>query len=124
MGVVALMQSFGCATIFQSGPDRIRVNSNPQGAKVLLNDDPVGTTPMVLSVNHRDDCVIKIEKEGYETYTMDRGKTFSGWFLGNILLGGIIGGTVDLVTHNQGHYSEDPVFVEMNAKGPAPASTP
>jgi hypothetical protein len=44
------------------------IQSNPSGAKVYLNDEPVGTTPYI----HRDTKIVgstttvKLEKEGYD----------------------------------------------------------
>ncbi len=54
--------------------------------------------------------------EGYEPIEIDRDKNLNGWFIGNLLIGGVIGIAVDLITRNQGGYSEDDVFVELKAK--------
>ena len=106
----------GCATILQPGPDRIPVDSSPlKGAKIYLDDLLVGATPTVIWVPRSSECVIRIELEGYETVTVDRDKNLNGWFLGNILIGGVIGITVDLIAHNQGGYSEQPISVELKA---------
>ena len=106
----------GCATILQPGPDLIPVDSSPlKGAKIYLDNLLVGFTPTVIYVPRASECVIRIELEGYETVTIDRDKNLNGWFLGNILIGGIIGITVDLIAHNQGGYSEQPISVELKA---------
>jgi hypothetical protein len=107
----------GCATIFQPGPDRIPVNSTPkQGAKIYLDGQLIGVTPSTVSIPRSSECVIRVEMEGYEPIVIDRDKHLNGWIFGNILIGGIIGIAVDLITHNQGGYSEDPVVVELVAK--------
>lgn len=107
----------GCATILQPGPDRIPVNSIPmQGAKVYLDGLLVATTPTTVDVPRKSECVIRIEMEGYEPIVIDRDKNVNGWFFGNLLIGGVIGITVDLITHNQGGYSEEPIVVELKAK--------
>lgn len=107
----------GCATILQPGPDRIPVNSIPmQGAKVYLDGLLVATTPTTVDVPRKSECVIRIEMEGYEPIVIDRDKNVNGWFFGNLLFGGVIGITVDLITHNQGGYSEEPIVVELKAK--------
>jgi hypothetical protein len=110
-----LLAFTGCATIVQSGPDHIPVDSKPQGANVYLDDNLVGTTPMVLAVPRDSDCRIRIEKDGYNPYSVDRDKVVAGWVFGNILIGGVIGLSVDLITHSQGKYPEDPVYVQMAA---------
>lgn len=117
----------------QGGPDKIPVRSEPEGARVLLNGMPVGTTPMVVSVGHRDSCSIDLQKDGYQTVHIDKGKVLSGWIFGNIILGGLIGIGIDLASQNQGHYSEDPIYsvlqpVKLEQDGqnrnPAKASVP
>lgn len=111
-----MVATSSCATILQSGPDRIPVRSEPEGATVLLNGMPVGTTPMMVEVNRADDCSIEIRKDGYQTFALSRDKVVSGWVFGNILIGGVIGLGVDLITHNQGHYSDDPIFTNLQTK--------
>jgi hypothetical protein len=99
----------GCATILQSGPDKIPVRSEPEGATVLLNG-------MLVYVNRADDCHIDVKKDGYQSIAIDKNKVVAGWVFGNIIFGGIIGLGVDLVTHNQGKYPEEPIFVSLIQK--------
>lgn len=107
----------GCATILQPGPDRIPVDSTPlKGAKVYLDGQLVATTPTTIDVPRKSECVIRIEMEGYEPIVIDRDKNLNGWFLGNLLIGGVIGIAIDLIGHNQGLYSEEPIVVELKAK--------
>jgi len=113
VAVLAIITMSSCATILQPGPDRIPVRSEPDGAQVLLNGMPVGATPMVVSVNRSDNCSIEIKKDGYQTVTLDRGKVVSGWVFGNIIVGGLFGVGVDLITNNQGHYPSDPVYTKL-----------
>jgi hypothetical protein len=80
---------------------------------------------MVLAVPRASDGRIRVEKEGYAPYTVNRDKVVAGWIFGNILLGGVIGLSVDLITHNQGVHPEDPIYVQMAtqpADGRVPAS--
>lgn len=122
--LIVLIMSSACATIIQPGPDRVHVNSNPEGAKVYLDGQPIGVTPMVVDIARKSEGIIEIKKDGYEPMTVDRDKVASGWFFGNLLLGGVIGMGVDLATHNQGKYSEEPVFGELQEKPRKPASKP
>ncbi|MDP2036451.1 MAG: PEGA domain-containing protein [Ignavibacteria bacterium] len=116
-GLFLLLVLVGCATIIQPGPDRIPVSSIPiQGAKVYLDGKLVATTPTVVDVPRKSECVIRVELEGYEPVEIDRDKSLNGWFIGNLLIGGVIGITVDLIAHNQGGYSEEAVVVELKAK--------
>lgn len=57
------------AILFSSCSSTTFIQSNPSGAKLYLNGEPVGTTPYT----HRDTkivgstTIVKLEKEGYET---------------------------------------------------------
>ncbi len=119
-----LLATASCATILQSGPDRIFVNSEPAGAKVSLDGMPVGVTPVQVSVNRKDEGVFLIQKDGFSSVQLDRDKVVAGWTFANLLFWpGII---VDLATSNQGKYTESPIFVTLNpieapaAAAPAP----
>jgi hypothetical protein len=115
VAVLAVLAFSSCATILEPGPDRIPVRSEPDGAKVLLNGMLVGVTPMLLNVNRADNCSLDLQKDGYQTIHLERDKVVAGWVFGNIILGGVIGLAVDLIAHNQGKYSEDPIFVTLPA---------
>lgn len=101
----------GCATIIQPGPDKIDVSSEPEGARVYLNGNPVGHTPMKLSVNRSDDMELKLQKDGYETITANKDKVVAGWVFLDVLFWPSF--IVDLVTHNQGKHPEAPLHYEL-----------
>lgn len=71
---------------------------------------------MSLSINRKDEGIIELRMDGYDSVIIDRDKVVAGWVFGNILLGGVIGLGVDLITHNQGKYSEDPIFMKLSPK--------
>lgn len=56
-----------------------------------------GTTPTTLTLKagkayfDRQDYTVTFEKEGYEKQTIIIGAKLNGWYLGNILFGGLIG---------------------------------
>lgn len=119
-----LFINLGCATIIQSGPDRIPVSSAPEGAKISLDGVIVGKTPMVVDVPRHSDGIFRIESEGFEPVTIDRDKVMSGWIWGNLILGGGFGIIIDLITSNQGHYQSEPISVNMTAiRNPANSKT-
>lgn len=111
IALLALLSFSSCATILQGSPDRIPVNSMPSGASVYLNGVPVGTTPLMLSINHSDDANIMIKKEGYEPVMIEKGKVVQGWFIVDIIWWP--GAVIDLITHNQGKYSESAVTTSL-----------
>lgn len=115
IALLSVMFLSGCASIFQPGPNDIQVNSKPQGAKVYLDNNLVGVTPMRIPLKNRDNGVIKFELSGYKTQTVELHKTLSGTIFLNLASGPffVIGTPIDLILGNQGHYSESPVYVEL-----------
>lgn len=109
----AVLGTSGCATIVAGGPDMIAVTSTPDGATVYLDSVPVGRTPTTVAFQRSCEGILRFEKQGFKTMQVDESKVFNGWFLGNIIFGGLIGVGVDLVTSNQGKYSNNPIGVSL-----------
>jgi hypothetical protein len=94
---------YGCASIV-SGQDQIVSVATPNCPDAdckLVNDD--GTyyvsTPGTVTVNREyDDMTVSCKKEGYEPVMLSVSSSTKGMAFGNILLGGIIGGGVDMAT--------------------------
>jgi hypothetical protein len=51
---------------------RLTINTEPQGALVLLNDEEIGTSPVTTSFQWYGDYNVLIRKEGYETLKTHR----------------------------------------------------
>ena len=92
----------GCATIVHGGPRTIPVESTPPGATVSIYDRSntlvsKQTTPFVVSLpikfryfkaqNYR----LVFDMPGYQPAESNLESTVSGWYFGNILIGGLIG---------------------------------
>lgn len=100
--VVTVFLLSGCASIVSKSDWPVTINSNPEQAKISIYDEEglhmyTGTTPTTLSLKagkayfDRQDYTVNFEKEGYEKQTIIIGATLNGWYLGNILFGGLIG---------------------------------
>lgn len=90
-----------CGSIVHQTTQQVHVNSEPPGAAVTVacgdvSNDPKLVTPAVVTLHRKPDyCGIKLNKEGYAEKELKFGRQMSGWYLGNILIGGIIGLIVD-----------------------------
>ncbi len=51
---------------------KLTINTKPQGALVLLNDEEIGTSPVTVSFEWYGDYWVRISKEGYETLNTHR----------------------------------------------------
>ncbi len=92
----------GCASIVGKDVFPLTINSNPDGASITVQDEKgkkvfAGTTPTTVTLNagesyfHAKSYHITFSKPGYAEQYADVKATISGWYFGNILLGGLIG---------------------------------
>ncbi len=58
---------------------RLTINTQPQGALVVLNDEEIGTSPVTVSFEWYGDYDVRISKEGFETLKTHR-KLESPWY--------------------------------------------
>ncbi|HET9621063.1 MAG TPA: PEGA domain-containing protein [Kofleriaceae bacterium] len=93
---------------------RVPVTTFPAGATVLVNDEPVGQTPMVVELDRGQSAAqLKLVLPGYQSILVARGKHLSGWFFGNLLLGGLVGIAIDAATGAARTFDDTPVQVEL-----------
>ncbi|MBV9494681.1 MAG: translation initiation factor 2 [Acidobacteria bacterium] len=122
-----LLFNFGCASIVHQTTQQVPVASNPPGAAVTVacgdvNNDPKLVTPTVVTVHRKPArCTISLAKDGYAPASIDLQRQMSGWYLGNVLFGGIIGLIVDAA--NGAMYNRTPDRVDVSL-APASADAP
>jgi hypothetical protein len=51
---------------------KLTINTDPQGAMVILNDQEIGTSPVTVPFNWYGDYWVRLNKEGYETLDTHR----------------------------------------------------
>ena len=70
----ALMFVSLIATIILSGcvERKLTINTEPQGALVILNDEEIGQSPVTVSFEWYGDYNVAIRKEGYQTLKTHR----------------------------------------------------
>ena len=98
--VIAVQFCTGCATIVTGGGEDqpVRFASTPRGATVYVDDNRIGQTPLSARLTRKDEHKVRIEHAGYETYEKTIGSGFNEWMIGNVLIGGLIGIGVDLLS--------------------------
>ena len=64
-----IMPVCSIAFLIQSGcvERKLTINTEPQGALVVLNDEEIGESPVTTNFNWYGDYCIRISKDGYET---------------------------------------------------------
>ena len=64
--IVLVLSTNGCS-LFAPKSETVTINSEPQGAEVLVNNSRQGTTPCNVSLNCKHDATIVVRKQGYES---------------------------------------------------------
>jgi hypothetical protein len=74
----------GCATLVNGTRQDIRIVSEPAGAKVFVDGELVGESPVTVAMTRDEYHTVEIQKDGYETFDETIGRSWSPWFLGNL----------------------------------------
>ena len=99
--VVAFALS-GCASIFNGQTQAVTIRSAPEGAGVAVSNRAgekihTGTAPVTLTLKRgagyfkAETYTVLLSKEGFADKELTIVGTVSGWYIGNILFGGLIG---------------------------------
>jgi hypothetical protein len=115
-----------CATVTRGTTETLKIESDPEGAEVRVSNGFTGVTPTAFSVPRKGDLYVTVSKDGYETVNVSVPTKIAGagaaGFAGNILIGGVIGGGVDIATGAALSHQPNPVRVVLVAKPSAPIS--
>lgn len=102
IAAVLFISSSGCASIVGKDSFPLTINSNPDGANIIIKDEKgknvfSGTTPTTVTLTagesyfHAKSYNITFSKPGYGEQYVEVKACLSGWYWGNILFGGLIG---------------------------------
>lgn len=128
ISIVAIATLFSsCATIVAGGDPSITISSSSVTEPVTITTEkqtyPNVTLPAVVQVKRKklDGQRIRIEAENYKFQDIVLRKAVNGWAFGNILIGGIIGLSVDLITNcvskpAQEEFNIEPTFKKKESQ--------
>ena len=108
---------WSCATIIHGSHQEVGINSQPAGAKVAVDDQAGGITPVVAKLTRKDTHKITITMDGYQPYQLVTTRSVSGWIAGNILFGGLIGLAVDAISGGMYNVKPDEVQAQLAKAG-------
>ena len=127
MAFIALLILSGCATIFEGKNQPITIRTTPEAASITITNRAgekvhVGTTPSTVTLARgvgyfkSESYTVNIYKEGYLPRQITLTGTVNGWYLANILFGGIIGLVlVDPATGAMYSLAPDPIITTLDA---------
>ena len=87
-----------CATIISGSRQNVEITSEPISAKVYINEIEIGQTPVQKNLKRNQEYQLTLKLDGYKTYETKLEKKFNVWYIGNVLIGGIIGLVIDPIT--------------------------
>ncbi|WP_179338923.1 PEGA domain-containing protein [Winogradskyella ludwigii] len=87
-----------CATIISGSRQNVEITSEPSSAKVYINEIEIGQTPVQKKLKRNQEYQLTLKLDGYKTYETKLEKKFNAWYIGNVLIGGIIGLVIDPIT--------------------------
>ncbi len=103
----------GCAAIFSSGPTALDFSSDPEGAEILVNGEPQGTTPVKLELHADQNYVVTFRKDGCQDAVVPLETHVQAGFVVLDILAGVIGVAVDAATGEWKEFNDRTPYVQM-----------
>ena len=107
VAAAAICSLTSCASIINGSSQPVSFGSTPPGATVTVDGQPKGTTPSTIPLERtKRGHIVRIEAPGYYPYETHLSANFSGWYVGNLLIGGLIGLALDPCTGAMWYYND------------------
>jgi len=90
--------SSGCGLIFGGTRQPVGITSVPDEAKVTTTEGVVYTTPTSFQLERKDNYVLIVEKEGYQSATVQINRQIMGGIVVLDVLCGLVGVVIDAAT--------------------------
>jgi hypothetical protein len=87
-----------CALIIHGTKQEVAISSNPSAAKINIDGQYVGNTPLATRLTRYEHHLVKIELPGYLPYEAIFTRKVDGWIAGNLVFGGLVGLVLDVAT--------------------------
>jgi hypothetical protein len=122
----------GCATVTRGTQEQFTVSSTPPGAQARTSTGfTCDSTPCTFKMPRKDSFVVTVSKDGYTPVETQIAPHVAGTggaaFVGNALIGGVIGAGLDIysgATMDLGPNPLNVTLVSVNDKTHAPAVVP
>lgn len=120
----------GCATIFKGSNENVKVNATPAAATIVVKAQTgqvmyQGEVPTEVKLPKKNTYTVEVALAGYKSQTIYIGQSVTGWFWGNLCLGGVVGMVIDWATGSMWDLNPNQIDVKLaiamtnSASGPA-----
>ncbi|MCF7952071.1 MAG: PEGA domain-containing protein [Spirochaetaceae bacterium] len=113
LSLLLLVLFSSCATVFKGTTQEITFETSPSGAKVYLDGDMVGTTPVTMPLKKNKYKSFRVELEGYQTIQRQMDKEYDLVALLNIFWDY---STTDMLTGAAFEYAKNAYYIELQKK--------
>jgi hypothetical protein len=124
--VAACSMLGACATVTRGTHTDFKVESVPSGAAVKTTTGFTCATPCQLKLPRKDGFDVTITLEGYQPQTVHVSSKVQGGgaagFVGNAVVGGVLGGAIDASSGAMKDLVPNPVKVKLQPVSTAPAA--
>lgn len=108
----------GCATIAHGTSEKVRIDSSPGDAVVVIDDAQQFTTPATVELSRKTDHKLEFHKPGYQDDSETLTSGLSGWVFGNLVSGGLVGAAIDVSDGAARKLSSDNVKATLKPVAP------
>ncbi len=110
----------GCATVFKGNIAEVPARTDPEGAKVYVNGEYYGVTPVKLKLDVTESYTIEFRKEGYKPVTRQiHNKVGAGWVVLDVVCG-LVPVVVDALTGSWYKLDQSHVSAVLERQQPRP----
>lgn len=120
VGLLVAVES-GCASVINGTTQKVSIHSTPACATAtILPEGTVVTTPAEVKLRRKMVHTVIFEHDGFARAIGYLDRTTSGVVWGNILIGGLLGTSIDASNGAAYNLTPDPLEVEMKPLAPEP----
>ncbi|MBX6331049.1 MAG: PEGA domain-containing protein [Gemmatimonadaceae bacterium] len=107
----------GCASIIHGTTEDIGFSSSPTAAKVLIDGQALGNTPLITKLSRKDNHIVRMELDGYQPFEATLTRSVSGWVWGNLVFGALPGLAIDAISGGLYKLTPEQVAAQMAKQG-------
>ncbi|MBI4041221.1 MAG: PEGA domain-containing protein [Deltaproteobacteria bacterium] len=109
--VLFVSMVISCATLFTGTSDVVNVSTNPEGAKVYVDDAYKGTSPIEVSLKRNADHNVRVTKAGFQDASSILRREFNPVSLINTVF--VLFWLVDIVTGALWKFEKDGIHITL-----------